>query len=350
MTDTVSNRSEIVFITDAQDCNPNGNPLAENNPRIDPVTGQAAITDVRFKRYLRDQLHADGHPIFIKRSLDTSDAPTRAKLALDTLGDITTPTDIEAIEDVTATFLQNAVDVRYFGAMLNFHKQTDDALNEAIREHFPTHFTGPVQFSPARSLNPVATTDALSSLSSVIASQEDKEQGVFGIDDTRIKYGIFPFHGLIDENAAQNTNLSTTDVKRLDSLCWRAIKNQTLTRSKIGQQPRLYVRVEYATPGYHEGDLHTAFTIDAASSQPDAKLQSVRDICLDITPFISQLEHANERNHIEMVHIAGNDQLRLSINGEQIPASTLTAELTDRDIPVRKIAVFEESADTLPAN
>ena len=60
--ESVTNRSEIVFVTDAQDCNPNGDPMGEDRPRIDPVTQQAAITDVRLKRYLRDQLRSDGLP------------------------------------------------------------------------------------------------------------------------------------------------------------------------------------------------------------------------------------------------------------------------------------------------
>jgi CRISPR-associated protein Csh2 len=42
MTDTtepVTNRSEIVFLYDAVDANPNGNPLSSaNRPRIDPQT------------------------------------------------------------------------------------------------------------------------------------------------------------------------------------------------------------------------------------------------------------------------------------------------------------------------
>lgn len=53
--DGVENRSEIVFAYDAEDTNPNGNPLSANDkPRIDETTGTAVVTDVRLKRYLRD--------------------------------------------------------------------------------------------------------------------------------------------------------------------------------------------------------------------------------------------------------------------------------------------------------
>ena len=35
MSEIVSNRSEIVFLYDVKDSNPNGDPLDENKPRID---------------------------------------------------------------------------------------------------------------------------------------------------------------------------------------------------------------------------------------------------------------------------------------------------------------------------
>jgi len=65
--DPVTNRSEIVFCYDAVDANPNGNPLSgANRPRIDPETQQAIVTDVRLKRYLRDQLDDDGHGVYVR--------------------------------------------------------------------------------------------------------------------------------------------------------------------------------------------------------------------------------------------------------------------------------------------
>lgn len=343
------NRSEIVFVTDAQDCNPNGNPMGENRPRIDPVTGQAAITDVRLKRYLRDQLDGDDHSIFVKKTIeDDEDAPTRAKLALDLFEDIDSAEDVEAIENVADEFLNAATDVRYFGATLSFQKDPEDELYQAVKEHFPSQFTGPVQFSPARSLNAVEETEEISSLTSVIATQEDKEQGGFGLDDNRIKYGIFPFHGLVDENGASDTNLSETDVERLDTLCWRAVKNQTISRSKIGQEPRLYIRVEYDTDGYHEGDLHTGMELNEGHSKPDSELQSVRDVGLNVTPLVEQLISASEDRHIDTVHIVGNERLTVTVDNEPMAASDLGNFLRGEDVPVHEIDVYDEFTDTLP--
>jgi len=72
-------------------------------------------------------------------------------------------------------------------------------------------------------------------LTSVISTGEENRQGGFDLDDKRIKYGIFPFWGLVDDNAAESTQLTQADVERLDTLCWRALKNQTTSRSKLGK-------------------------------------------------------------------------------------------------------------------
>lgn len=57
MSELVKNRSEILFLYDVTDANPNGDPVDENKPRIDEETGINIVTDVRLKRTIRDYLH-----------------------------------------------------------------------------------------------------------------------------------------------------------------------------------------------------------------------------------------------------------------------------------------------------
>lgn len=339
---TIENRSEIVFITDAQDCNPNGNPMGENRPRIDPVTNTAIVTDVRLKRYLRDQLASDGHPIFVKKT--GGESTVRARLALDLFDDVETIDDLDAIDDISQEFLAKATDVRYFGATLSFNV-TDDELLEAVKQQFPSEFTGPVQFSPARSLNAVETNEESSKLTSVIATQEGKEQGGFGLDDHRIKYGIFPFHGIVDEHGAEDTDLSSADVERLDTLCWRSLKNQTLSRSKIGQEPRIYARVEYETPGYHLGDLHHGFSIDESTSAPDSEMRDVRDVTLDVTDFVNWVSGATD--DIRTVHLTGSERLAIRYDEKEATAADLPSILDDQGVSVHEIDVYDEFESTL---
>jgi CRISPR-associated protein Csh2 len=351
--DTVQHRSEIVFVTDAQDANPNGNPIGENRPRIDPVTDQAAITDVRLKRYLRDQLVDDGHGVFVRKT-DSGDSGSRAQLALNVLSDIDSVDALEAHDDIDAEFLSEATDVRYFGATLSFNRDPEKDLHQAIVDAFEGgNYTGPVQFSPARSLNAVELNEETNTLTSVISTQEGKTTGGFDLDDHRLKYGIFPFHGVVDEHGARDTGLTQTDVERLDTLCWRALKSQTISRSKVGQEPRIYLRVEYNTEGFHLGDLQNGLDLDRElagdtdAPTSDDTLRNVTDICMDVTDLLNRLESAAD--YIDTVHVVGSDYLDISVNGKPAgSAADLPARISDRGIDVHEIDVYEEFTATLP--
>jgi hypothetical protein len=96
---TVTNRSEIVFLYDAEDTNPNGNPLSANDrPRIDETTGKAVVTDVRLKRYLRDQLDDDDYGIYIR---NPSKADYQGAIDRDDLFRRVTGLSDDEIEDMT---------------------------------------------------------------------------------------------------------------------------------------------------------------------------------------------------------------------------------------------------------
>lgn len=315
-TDSVTNRSEIVFLYDAVNANPNGNPLsAENRPRVDSETQQAIVTDVRLKRYLRDQLQDDGHGILVRSPGDDEPYQTREQLLADRIKELDLDellededvTEQEIRDEVFGEFLAESADVRYFGATMAV--DTD----HEVGKYLPNNFTGPVQFSPGRSLNSVSINENYNSLTSVIANEEDAESGGFDLDDYRLKYALIGFHGLVDENNATNTRLTNEDVQRLDTLCWRAVKNQTITRSKVGQEPRFYLRVEYAKDNFHLGGLTHDLTLDEAESKPDKELRNIRDLVVDTQPLLDRLGDAVEQ--IETIHVAVSDQLQIRTSG-----------------------------------
>lgn len=335
---TEINRSEILFVYDARDCNPNGNPIGDNRPRRDPDTGQGIITDVRLKRYLRDQLLDDGFGIYVKK-LD-GESRTRTALVKDVLDGVDDADDLEDINDVGKEFLDAATDVRYFGATLSFEKsdkKADEEFRASLNSVFPNHYQGPVQFLPSKSLNVVEENEEYDSLTSVISTGDENRQGGFDLDDKRIKYGIFPFWGLVDNNGAESTDLTEDDVKRLDTLCWRALKNQTTSRSKLGQQPRLYLRVEYEKKNFHIGGLQELIDLSEASAD---SLRSVNDVVVNASALVDTLDRRKDR--IKTVHIVGDDRLTLEIGEEVIRGDELGALLTDRGHDVHEIDVIAE--------
>ncbi|MFB6125679.1 MAG: type I-B CRISPR-associated protein Cas7/Csh2 [Halolamina sp.] len=359
----VSNRSEIVFCYDAVDANPNGNPLSgANRPRIDPETQQAVVTDVRLKRYLRDQLDADGHGVYVRNvKTDEGNQSSREQLLGDRfreldpddwdLGDLDDDERAELREFIFGDFLDHSVDVRYFGATMSVDLEGN---YEGFDDYLPDHFTGPVQFSPGKTLHAVSENEEYNSLTSVIATDEGKEQGGFDLDDYRIQYGFIAFHGVVDEHNAPDTKLSASDVERLDSLTWRALKNQTISRSKVGQEPRLYLRVEYADDGFHLGGLTRDLDRDERRSKPETELRSVRDFTLDATDLVERLNRHADR--VERIRVVASDILEVTVGEETYTAGDAVGthgfydvlrDAVGRDA-VDVVDVYDEAERTMP--
>ncbi|PSQ04029.1 type I-B CRISPR-associated protein Cas7/Csh2 [Halobacteriales archaeon QS_6_71_20] len=363
--DPVTNRSEIVFCYDAVDANPNGNPLSgANRPRIDPETREAIVTDVRLKRYLRDQLDDDGHGVYVRNVKNEEGMQSsREQLLADRLrdldpddwdlGDLDDEAEAELREFVLGDFLDHSADVRYFGATMSVDMK---GSYEGFEDYLPDHFTGPVQFSPGKSLHPVTENEEYNSLTSVIATGEGKEQGGFDLDDHRIQYGFIGFHGLVDEHGAADTKLSAGDVKRLDTLAWRAIKNQTISRSKVGQEPRLYLRVEYADESFHLGGLTRDLAMDRDASAPADELRTIRDFTLDATALIERLSRHADR--VSTVRVVASDVLEVTVGdethtaGDDLDSHGFYDALREAvgDEAVEVVDVYGEAGRTMPVN
>ena len=342
---TIENRSEIIFAFDAIDANPNGNPLSgSNRPRIDEQTQQAIVTDVRLKRYLRDQMTDDGHTILIVRADDhIGDVLTRKDLFEDVIG-VDSPEDLP--DEPLADFLAKAADVRLFGATFSINADEGTVVDAALSK-MPGQLTGPVQVQPGKSIHPVQTNEQYNSLTSVIATQEGKQQGGFDLDDHRIKYAFITSNAVANETAADSTHLSEGDVERLDTLYWRALKNQTNSRSKSGQNPRLYIRVEYATDHYHIGGLNTLLKMDEDRSKPAPELRATHDICVDATDLLDRLKLSSD--HIETIHVKADPSLRLSVDDAELNCNEFYAKLSEvfGDDRIHVIDVYDEYEATL---
>jgi len=100
-------------------------------------------------------------------------------------------------------------------------------------------------------------------------------------------------------------------VERLDTLCWRALKNQTTSRSKLGQEPRLYLRAEYESENYHIGGLHEL--LDLGEDSADS-LRSVNDVVVDASDLVAALNNASDR--IKTLHVVADDRINLEVDGD----------------------------------
>ncbi|MDK2821809.1 MAG: CRISPR-associated protein Csh2 [Clostridia bacterium] len=266
------NRSELIFLYDIKDNNPNGDPLDDNKPRIDEETSINIVTDVRLKRTIRDYLYNyKGQEIFVREKRNEAgkvqDAKTRAK-------DFGNNKD-EVIKNV----LEQCIDVRLFGATIPLDKSS-------------ATFTGPVQFSMGRSLHQVVMKRIKGT--GAFASGENKDKKTFR-EEYILPYSLIGFYGIINEHAAESTNLKEEDINLLLDAMWNGTKN-LISRSKVGQVPRMLIKVDYKEENFHIGDLLKDIKLLPNTRQEE--IRDVEDYRLELRNLIDTLKLNKEKIEI----------------------------------------------------
>jgi len=270
---------QILYLYDAKLSNPNGDPDEENRPRMDYERDINLVSDLRLKRYIRDYILDKGNLIYVRKLNDLSVNPEQVINA-------------DNIENKDQA-LEKYVDVRLFGATMAIKDKT-------------MIFTGPVQFNWGYSLNKVELIEA--GITSHFATDEKKSQGTMG-RDYRVKYSFIAFSGSISGKRAVYTNLKEDDLNLLDEAMKNAIKEQ-FTRSKIGQYPRLYLRIQYK-------DAETMFDDLRKTVKLNETCQNIRDIS-EVTLEIDGLNSFIEKNgdKIDTIYYFADENLSFTLYGK----------------------------------
>lgn len=286
--------SDILYLYDAKLTNPNGDPDEENKPRMDEATGRNLVSDVRLKRYLRDFWLNNGEDIWVRKREDgtTTDAKGRMKTLLETFNDETGSNlkekDARGSVEFKNWLLDHLLDVRLFGATMPM-------------ENASLTFTGPVQFGWGYSLHRVEVNNS-ATISSHFAGR-DNDYGTFG-KDWRVYYSLIGFHGLVSRARARHTRLTDADVATLDAAMLEAIPNEATTRSKIGQLPRLYLRVEYAEDARSRlGDLREDVKPEPKEDKRLDALRDVRDYRLNVSALVDRISGREAQIQAVQLHI-----------------------------------------------
>lgn len=275
------NNSEILYLYDAKLTNPNGDPDEENRPRMDYEREINLVSDLRMKRYIRDYLIDMGYELFVSKIDGQS---VTAERRIEKLG-----------KSDSDTILDSLIDVRLFGATIPIKKNNKN-------------FIGPVQFNWGYSLNRVELLEA--SITSHFASGEGNKQGAIG-KDYRVKYSFIAFSGVISGKRAEHTRLKDDDVKILDKAMRYAIP-ELATRSKIGQYPRLYIRVEYKDSETILGDLRDYLKF----SSNDESVRDIKEVKLDVTELKKFL--IKHKDRIFKLNYFADEKLNILIDGNKV--------------------------------
>ncbi len=297
--------ADILYLYDAKLTNPNGDPDEENKPRMDEATGRNLVSDVRLKRYLRDFWLNSGEDIWVRKREDgtTTRATERMEMFLDTFNAETDSNlkrkDARGSTEFKNWLLDRLRDIRLFGATMPME---GDSIT----------FTGPVQFGWGYSLHRVEINNS-ATISSHFAGR-DNPYGTFG-KDWRVYYSLIGFNGLVSRARARHTRLTDEDVAALDGAMLEAIPNEATTRSKIGQLPRLYLRVEYADDARSRlGDLREDVKPDPKEDKRLDALRDVRDYRLDVGALVERV--SGREAQIQAVHLHVNPDLDTSLEAD----------------------------------
>ena len=305
---TIKNRREILFIYETKDCNPNGDPLDENRPRMDPDTEQALVTDVRIKRTIRDYLfHVKGQDILVRDTFDTGGFLNTAKgraQSFEKEAGLTKEDKIpEARGKLEETILNNFIDARLFGATLPFTPPSTKGKEASVQ------ITGPVQFCGfSRSLHRVNPQFIQGTAG--FASKKESIQKSFR-EDHLLPYACIAAYGIVNEIAARKTKLSEEDVELLIEGLWKGTES-LITRSKIGHRPLFLMEIKYKNMS-QIGDLPSLIKLE--TQKDDFEIRGMDDYTINLDVLVDTL--LLKKNDWELIRFYKNPMLNLSYKGKR---------------------------------
>ena len=208
------NRYDFVFLFDAKDANPNGDPDAGNLPRVDPETGHGLVTDVCLKRKVRNYIAlkgGSGNRIYFSDGSVLNATNREAWQRVGLRPDRKLPKDLAKARELTAFMCANFYDIRTFGAVMSHEVNCGQVR-------------GPVQLSFARSIEPIIACEH--SITVCAARKEDKpvdeQTGIQGRKFT-VPYALYRAHGVVNPFLAEppkGTGFGEADLQ----LLWEALE------------------------------------------------------------------------------------------------------------------------------
>jgi CRISPR-associated protein Csh2 len=248
------NKREFLFLYDAKDCIPNGDPFT-GEQRYDEDTQTALVSDVRLKRYIRDFIDNgyDDETIFYSDKNGKKTTGTRA-IELSPIDE-----SIDNLEDLK----KKCIDVKLFGTVV-----------AGKDKQYNTQATGAIQFKMFnRTLNKVFLPTTQNT--SVMPSKDGNEQGSIATF-SYMPYGLFSCVGYFNPTTAKENLLKEDDLEKMKIALWNEINTKN-TRSKTGQQSRLLVEIEYNDDYYKIPDIEYSIRLENEQKFKYRKFDDIKD-------------------------------------------------------------------------
>ncbi|MDM9381845.1 type I-C CRISPR-associated protein Cas7/Csd2 [Chlorogloeopsis sp. ULAP01] len=188
-------KHDAILLFDCLDGNPNGDPDAGNQPRIDPQTRQGLVTDACLKRKVRnyvemvskDEDKPEKYKLFIEQGGVLRETIKRGYVAMNFPEKEGTP---EQQAKVAEWMQQNFYDIRMFGAVLSIGLKAGQLW-------------GPMQISFARSIDPVLPQSVTITRCAATEEREGKDNKTMGRKEI-LPYGLYKAHIFYNPHLAAN--------------------------------------------------------------------------------------------------------------------------------------------------
>ncbi len=295
MSEIINKRSEILFLYDIENANPNGDPINENRPRFDTEDSTILVTDVRLKRTIRDYWFeykgfngTNGSDVFVRETTYNEgdkqyikDGKRRAK----------------DFDEQVENILNTCIDIRTFGGVIPLS-------NASITR------VGPVQFQMGRSLNKTEIIEEQGT--GAFAASSGKAKATFRTE-FKIPYAIIGFNGIINEKSAQYSKMTNDDKELLKEGIWEGTK-ALISRSKFGQTPLLLLVIEYNEP-FYIGNLRQRIKLDSGEMN-EMQIRNVKDYKIDVSELVAELKVNKEK--IASIDFKTDSRVQMVCNGQII--------------------------------
>jgi CRISPR-associated protein Cas7/Csd2, subtype I-C/DVULG len=263
------NRYDFVYLFDAQDANPNGDPDAGNLPRVDTETGHGLVTDVCLKRKIRNFVQltkpesqgqdGPGFDIYVREKAILNNQHLRAYKALDLDPKKAKQPEVEKTRD---WMCKNFYDIRSFGAVM-----TTEINCGQVR--------GPVQFSFSRSIDPIVTSEFSITRCAVATEREAEKQS--GDNRTMgrkfaVPYALYRTNGFINPFLAAQTGFSDEDRELLFTALENAFQfDQSAARPAGSMNPRALLVFEHDSQ-LGSAPSHKLFDLVSVKKKPEVEV------------------------------------------------------------------------------
>lgn len=220
--EAIKNRYEFVFLFDVRDGNPNGDPDFDNMPRTDEETDQGLVSDVCIKRKVRNYIHLlkglkTPYDIFIREGNILNPLIQEKRDEADKTND----EEKKAVKSGRQAMCAQYFDIRTFGAVMSTGEEKaeeEDTEENGKKKKANSKkkikglgvVRGPVQFTFARSINPIFSKSNSLTRCCITKESDESKNNTFGNKYT-VSYGLYRMHGFISATDAAKTGFSEED-------------------------------------------------------------------------------------------------------------------------------------------